>query len=373
MVKRIGFVINPVAGVGGKVGLKGSDGADTLAAALALGAKPESAAKAKITLAAIRDSGEPVEVITYPGEMGEDAARECGLAVTVLGSIDKGKTTAVDTMHAVTDFRDAGVDLILFAGGDGTARNVLDAVGSSIPVVGIPAGVKIHSAVYAINPKTAGELIVQYLQGKITQYREAEVMDIDEDLFRANVLDAKLYGYLHIPNKRDMVQNLKSGRGYNEQASMEILANFIVDNMLGDTLYIVGPGSTMRPVMEKLGLKNTLLGVDLVYNRQLVKNDATESDILAAIDKYGPAKIVVTVIGGQGYVFGRGNQQISADVITRVGKDNVIIAASKDKMISLMGKKLYVDTGNESVNQTLRGYYKIITGYGEYVIFQVTD
>jgi len=372
-MKKIGFILNPIAGIGGKVGLKGSDGLDTLAKALALGAKPESSNKAKVALQIVSDSGEEVEIITYPGEMGEDVALECGLKVSVVGSIDKGRTTADDTMHAAQDFKEAGADIILFAGGDGTARNVMDAVGLSIPAIGIPAGCKIHSAVYAINPKTAGELIVQYLKGKIKDNREAEVMDINEDLFRQNILEAKLYGYLNIPNERKMVQNLKSGRGYSEKGSIEMLSNYIAENLIENTLYIMGPGSTMRSVMEKLNLDNTLLGVDLVYNREIIKNDVTEHDILDALEKYNTAKIIVTVIGGQGYIFGRGNQQISADVISMVGRQNIIITASKDKMISLMGCKLYIDTGVESVNKDLCGYYKVITGYEDYVMFEATD
>jgi len=372
-MKKIGFILNPIAGIGGKVGLKGSDGQETLAKALALGAKPESAAKAKVALDIIKNSGEEAEIITYPGEMGEDLARECGFKVSVIGDISKGHTTADDTIHAAKDLKDAGADIILFAGGDGTARNIMDSVGLSIPAIGIPAGCKIHSAVYALNPKNAGELISQYLKGKIKDNREAEVMDINEDLFRQNILEAKLYGYLNIPNERKMVQNLKSGRGYSEQSSIDMLSNYLSNTLTGDILYIIGPGSTTRAIMEKMGLDNTLLGVDLVYDRRVIKNDATEKDILEALDKYQKAKIIVTVIGGQGYIFGRGNQQISADVITKVGTENIIIAASKDKMISLFGCKLYVDTGVESVNKALCGYYKIVTGYEDYVMFQVTD
>ena len=372
-MKKIGFILNPIAGIGGKVGLKGSDGPDTLAKALALGAKPESASKAKVALEIIKNSGEEVEIITYPGEMGEEIARECGLKVSVVGNIHSGQTTPDDTIHAAREIKEAGADIILFAGGDGTARNVMDAVQVTIPAIGIPAGCKIHSAVYAINPKTAGELIVEFLKGKIKNSREAEVMDINEDLFRENIVEAKLYGYLSIPDERKMVQNLKSGRGYSEEGSIEMLSNYITEYLLEDTLYIMGPGSTIRTVKEKIGPDSTLLGVDLVYNREIIARDVTEKDILEALEKYKQAKIIVTVIGGQGYVFGRGNQQISASVISKVGKENITIAASKDKMHSLMGCKLYVDTGDESVNQLLCGYYKVITGYEDYVMFQATD
>lgn len=368
---KIGLIINPVAGIGGKVGLKGSDGAETQRRALCLGAKPESNNKAKIMLGELACVREEVEILTYPGEMGEDAAKSCGLKTQVFGAIQAGGTTPEDTAQAAHDLAEAGAEIILFAGGDGTARNILDAVGVSIPVLGIPAGCKIHSAVYALNPKRAGELALKYVHGGIKEYREAEVMDIDEDLFRQDIVQARLYGYLRIPAERALVQNMKSGRGASEHVLAAQMAQYVADTMEPDTLYIVGPGSTTRGIMEKLGLKNTLLGVDLVYNRALIANDATEGDILFALEKYPNARIIITVIGGQGYVFGRGNQQISANVIRRVGKENIMIVASKDKMLSLIGTSLYVDTGDEEINKTMCGYYKITTGYEDYIMFKV--
>jgi len=371
---KLGFIVNPIAGIGGRVGLKGSDGAETLSRALAMGAQPESGKKAAVALDKIRDlAGDQIDLYTYPGAMGEDVAAACGVPARVLGSPAAGSTTPEDTVRAAVDLREAGVDLILFAGGDGTARNILDAVGTSVPVLGIPAGCKIHSAVYALNPRIAGELAARYARGQVRETREAEVMDIDEDLFRCNILDAKLYGYLKVPHERSMVQNLKSGRGHSESTSVGMLANYIADTLLPDTLYIVAPGSTTKRIMEAMGLPGTLLGVDLVYNKAILVNDAAERDILAQLDRYPKAKIIVTVIGGQGYVFGRGNQQISAEVLRRVGKENIIIAASKDKMLSLFGKELYVDTGDEAVNAMLRGYYKVVTGYEDYIMFRVTD
>ncbi len=371
-MKKLGFIVNPVAGIGGKVGLKGSDGAETLAKALALGAKPESAQKAKVTLEVMKEVADQLEIYTYPGEMGADIVEACGMKAHILGHIQPGATTPEDTMRAAQELRDANLDLILFAGGDGTARNIMDAVGESIPVLGIPAGCKIHSAVYAVNPRTAGELMTQFVQGKVKETREAEVMDIDEDLFRQGIVQARLYGYLRVPNERKMVQNLKSGKGFSESASVEMMANYIADTLEPDTLYIIGPGSTTRAIMEKINLPNTLLGVDLIYNRELVASDVTEKQILAALAQYDKVKIVVTIIGGQGYLFGRGNQQISAEVITRVGKENIIIVAAKNKMLELFGQNLYVDTGNEEVNKMLTGYYRIVVGYEDYTMFKVT-
>lgn len=372
-MKRLGFIVNPVAGIGGKVGLKGSDGLETLEKALELGAVPESGKKALVTMAALKEVAGELEIYTCPGEMGADVCAQAGLEATVVGEIASGKTTPEDTIRAAQSLRDLNLDLILFAGGDGTARNIMDAVGTSVTVLGIPTGCKIHSGVYALNPRTAGMLMAQFAQGKVQETKEAEVMDIDEELFRQGVVQARLYGYLKIPNERKMVQNLKSGRGYSESASIDMVSNYIADCMKDGVLYIVGTGSTTAAIMKKLALPNTLLGVDLVYNHEVIASDCTEREILAALDQYGRAKIVVTVIGGQGYIFGRGNQQISAEVIRRVGKENIIVAASRDKILSLFGQSLYVDTGNEEVNRMLRGYIRVIVGYEDATMLPLSD
>lgn len=372
MAKKIGIIINPIAGMGGRVGLKGSDGEEILAKALELGAKPECPNKAVVAISQLKEFNEEIlEIYTYPDEMGEDEVRDCGLEPIVIGKIHSGHTKPADTVRAAKDMYEIGVDLILFAGGDGTARNILDAVGDKVAVLGVPGGCKIHSAVYAINPKTAGRLVLDYLQGKVKDLKESEVMDIDEDAFREGALRAKLYGYMKVPNEKRMVQNLKSGRGYGEEAALDLVARYISANLEKDVLYIMGTGSTVRGVMNKLGLKNTLLGVDLVYNNQVIANDVNESTILMYLEKYDKARIVITVIGGQGYLFGRGNQQLSPKVIRIVGLDKIIIIATKNKMFSMFGQPLLVDTGDEKLDEELSGYSRVIVGYGESVIFKV--
>jgi predicted polyphosphate/ATP-dependent NAD kinase len=363
--------------MGGRVGLKGSDGRETLALARKLGAVPECPQKAAVALGRLTDLKESFEIITYPASMGEETAKMAGLVPTVIGSIDPEETTAEDTIRAAREMKAAGVDLILFAGGDGTARNIFDALGEErIAVLGIPGGCKIHSAVYAINPKTAGDLVVQYLQGKVTDLKVSEVMDIDEEAFRQGIVTARLYGYLHVPNEMRMVQNMKSGRGYSEEAALEYLTRYMADIMEEDVLYIVGTGSTTKKILTQLGEDGTLLGVDLVYGRKIVAKDVNERQILDYLENCdcsnGRVKMIVTVIGGQGYVFGRGNQQLSPAVIRRVGLKNIIIAASKPKMLSLFGKSLLVDTGDEELNQELCGYKKVHVGYEDSVIFKVT-
>ncbi len=375
-MKRIGLIVNPIAGMGGRVGLKGSDGKETLELARKLGAVPECPGKALTALKQIKNNfNGDVRIITYAAIMGEHEALDAGFQPQVIGEINAEETSAEDTIQAAKDLRDAGVDLIFFAGGDGTARNIFDALGEEkIAVLGIPGGCKIHSAVYAINPKTAGDLVVQYLEGKVKDLKVAEVMDIDEEAFRKNIVTAKLYGYLYVPNEKRMVQNMKSGRGYSEEAAVDQLSRYFADNMDPDTFYIVGTGSTTKKILDKLGEDGTLLGVDLVHRRKIVEKDVNERGILDFLaTSNGNVKMIVTVIGGQGYIFGRGNQQLSPDVIRRVGLDNIIIAASKPKMFSLFGKPLLVDTGDEELNEELSGYRRVYVGYEDSVMFKVTS
>ena len=369
-MKKLGLIINPIAGMGGKVGLKGTDGPAILQKARELGAVPEAPRKALAALQVIAAAGEQIEIITYPGEMGENEAWASGFKPVVVGSMHKRVTTAKDTEKAAREMLNRGVDLLLFAGGDGTARDIYKAIKDQLLVVGIPAGVKIHSAVYATNPRSAGELALQYLQGKELPIREAEVMDIDEAAFRAGRVSAKLYGYLKVPYERRLIQSLKMGWEGGEETSLAAIAEHVLENMEEDVLYVIGPGTSTRPLMEKLGLKNTLLGVDVIFNKQLLASDVHEKQLLALI-KGKKTKIIVTVIGGQGYVFGRGNQQISSEVLQQVGKTNIIVLASKNKMLSLAGKPLLVDTGDDAVNNHLQGYIRVITGYKEELIYKI--
>jgi predicted polyphosphate/ATP-dependent NAD kinase len=380
--KRLGLIVNPVAGIGGRVGLKGSDGAEMQEKALALGAVPQSLNRAIQALERIT-SIDDLEVITYPGEMGKDAARACGFAPTVIGigSITQGETTPEDTRNAAREMLQLNVSLLLFAGGDGTARDIYDAVGESLPTLGIPAGVKIHSAVYATNPVNAGALAALFLQGRVSGLRAAEVMDIDEEAFRRGIVSAKLYGYLKVPFQRRLVQSVKTPSGPGEEASLQAIAYAVVDEMEDDCLYVIGPGTTTRAITSRLGLNKTLIGVDVVCTGErreggegggakLVAADVNESQLLKLVEGRS-AKIIVTPIGGQGYIFGRGNQQISPQVIKRVGKENIVVVSTAGKIHSLGGRPLLVDTGDRAVDRMLRGYVKVVTGYKERIVYRM--
>lgn len=360
---KLGFIVNPIAGMGGRVGLKGTDGKEVLERARSLGAIPESPEKAKKALTVLLPLKDDLKVYTYPGNMGEEEAREVGFEPIVL-EVGKQEFGAEDTEEAARTMVEMGIDIILFAGGDGTARNIYNAIGTKVPVIGIPAGVKIHSAVYASHPKAAGEIVLKYLQDEHIETKEAEVMDIDEEAFREGTVTARLYGYMRIPLEPELIQTTKSGGIGSEEEALDGISDRIIEEMEEepDVFYIIGSGTSTRPIMEKLGLPNTLLGIDIVKNKKLVASDVNEKGILDIIGD-NKAKIVVTVIGGQGYIFGRGNQQISSEVIKKVGKNNIRIIASKNKILSLEGRPLLVDTGNEETNNMFNGYMKVLMTY----------
>ena len=367
---RLGLIVNPIAGIGGRVGLKGSDGAEIQRQALELGAVRRSPDRAIQALRRI-EPRDDLEIVTYPGEMGEDAARTCGFAPTVIGCIQPGETTAEDTERAARDMLQLNVALLLFAGGDGTARDITNAVGERLPVLGVPAGVKIHSAVFGASPRSAGDLASRYLEGSVSRLREAEVMDIDEEGVRRGVVSARLYGYLRIPFRRRLLQGLKTPSSPGEEAAMAAIAADVVTHMEDGWRYVIGPGTTTRAITARLGLSKTLIGVDVVADGRLMAVDVNESQLLDLIDGRR-AKIVVTPIGGQGFIFGRGNQQISPAVIEKVGRENIIVVGTTGKIHRLRGRPLRVDTGDPKVDEMLSGYIRVATGYQEQIVYRVS-
>ncbi len=367
---RAGLIINPMAGLGGRVGLKGSDGPTIQQRALSLGAFPEAESRAVAALEPLRPLADRLEWITYPGEMGESALRACGLNPLVVGSIRSGATTGEDTRRAVREIIGAGARLLLFAGGDGTARDVHDALAHPHPVLGIPAGVKMHSAAFARTPATAGELARRFLAGGPMRLREVEVVDLDEEQLRDGLAAPRLYGVLSVPYEASLVQGAKAFGGGSDDAVQLEIGRRIVDQMEGGCVYAVGPGTTTRAIARCLGLPKTLIGVDLVADRKLLRADANEKQILEAL-RYRSAKIVIAPIGGQGCILGRGNQQLSAAVIRKVGRSNIIVAGTPAKIQALGGRPLWVDTGDPELDRMLSGYVRIIAGCGQDIIYRV--
>jgi predicted polyphosphate/ATP-dependent NAD kinase len=302
--------------------------------------------------------------------MGENVATACGFQPKCVGSLVGDQTSPKDTQTAAKAMVDVGVNLLLFAGGDGTARDIYSAVGGRLLVLGIPTGVKMHSAVHACNPLRAGDLAAAFLSGRVKQIRSAEVMDIDEAKYREGTVTAELYGYLNIPFESRFVQRMKFSSPASERVNQEAIAADIIESMAPQTLYLIGPGTTTRPIMESLGLDFTLLGVDAVYDKNLIGKDLNEVGILNIFGDYS-AKLIVTPIGGQGYLFGRGNQQLSPTVIRRVGIKNIIVVATQNKINYLTGCPLLVDTGDEDLNQYLHGFIKVVVGYHRKAMYKI--
>jgi len=376
---KLGFIINPIAGLGGRVGLKGTDG--MAEKAIALGARPLASQKAARALESLKEASdlyssgqsqpgkEGLLILTPPGPMGEEIVRAAGFSPLVLDMPLAKTTSGADTIAAVQKIQALGADILLFVGGDGTARDVCAALGESLPVIGVPAGVKIHSPVFATTPETAGQLAQLFLDKKCRVCAQ-EVLDIDEDAYRKGRVSTRLYGYLKVPDMGRRIQSRKAGTPLSQEASQNLIALAMIDAMEAATFYLVGPGSTTRPILSNLNLAHSLLGVDVVQNRQLIKKDASEKQILEII-KDRPFKIIITPIGGQGYLFGRGNHQISPEIIQRAGKENIRVGATLEKIGTLKGEPFLVDTGDKKTDQMLKGYIRVVTGYRQEMIYPV--
>lgn len=379
---KLGFIINPIAGIGGSVALKGSDGEGIAEKALALGATAKANERASIALEVLLPYKDKIIIYTASGLMGEQCAKALGFKVEVVYNTDSDKTSAQDTQNAVIELLklkyEQEIDILLFAGGDGTARNISDQVGDNFPVLGIPAGCKIHSGVYAITPKAAGRVVELMFTGQLVTLTEADVMDIDERLFRQGVVKAKRYGEMQIPSELRYVQAVKSGGKESDELVLQDIAAHVIEHM-DDELFIIGSGSTTAFLMEELSLDNTLLGVDLVKGHSLIANDLTEHELWSHIEKNNSSsnkdgiKLVITLIGGQGHILGRGNQQLSPRVLRAIGKENIMVIATKTKLEALNSRPLISDTGDAELDQIMSGFIPVITGYKDQVLYPVAS
>jgi predicted polyphosphate/ATP-dependent NAD kinase len=351
--KSIGFIVNPVAGMGGAVGLKGTDGKIILNKAISLGAKPMAPQRAETFLAELVQAKKNLKLMVGAGGMGEAEAKKCSFSFDVQGE-SKKETSSADTQCTAKAMVESGVDLLVFCGGDGTARDIQKAIGLKVPVLGVPTGVKMHSAVFAVNPQAAARVAMNYLWSGLP-LREAEVMDVDEQAFREGRLSAELYGYVLSPFEPHLIQGnkLESPMTENEVRNQAAIAVYVIEEMKPDIIYVTGPGTTTRTIADLLDQKKTLLGVDLFLGKKIIASDVNEKQILAAT-KGKVTKIIVTPIGGQGFIFGRGNQQISSQVIRQVGLDNIVVVATKSKLDRL--RSLRVDTGDLALDRELSAH-----------------
>ena len=358
---RLGLIVNPIAGMGGRVGLKGTDGADVLARAQRLGAVPDAEERADRALARLERQGADVVVVTAAGAMGADIAARHPFATEVVGPgrRDDETTTAADTRAAAADLVSREVDLILFAGGDGTARDIHDVVGESVPILGVPTGVKMHSGVFAGTPEAAGDVAASFIASTPPRpVRQADVLDIDEEAVRCGTISTRLYGAACVPDDRLRVPGAKQSAPPSDEVALDAVCAEVADELDPRRIYVLGPGTTTRRVMRHLGLPKTLLGVDAVRAGRLLGADLGEHELLDLIGEE-PATVVIGVVGGQGALLGRGNQQISPAVLRRVGAENIEVIAGLRKLLELQPAVLHVDTGDPELDQLLCGYRRV--------------
>lgn len=370
---KMGFIVNPIAGMGGRVGLKGTDGVSKKA--VAMGAEPIAPVRAVEFLKKMKQLPvKPrIDILTCPSIMGEAEVKSAGLSAKVLKMRLGFETTAEDTKLAVKLMLASKVDLIVFVGGDGTARDILDAMKglSETPVLGVPSGVKMYSGIFAVNPLDAAEIVEAFAK-ETTEMMDFEIIDVDETAVRSDRFSMRLYGLLKGPFVPMLIQGSKqvSPETVDEHENQTAVSRFIIEEMNPKGTYILGPGTTIKRLADLLGIEKTLLGIDIYKNGTVIK-DVNEKKILQEIKDWQNTWIVLSPIGRQGMLLGRGNQQISPEIIKRVGKEKIIVGATKSKIRGVEGGILRVDTGDMKVDASLRGYIKVATDYREWRLMRV--
>lgn len=346
---RLGFVVNPIAGMGGRVGLKGTDG--MLEEARERGAEPRAPERAREAIAAFVEREPDAEIFAAGAPMGADAVRDAGVEPTVVHepAASLTETDANDTREAVDAFLDRGVDLVLFVGGDGTAvdvASVLEAADGETPMLGVPAGVKIYSAVFGVTPADAGRVAATY-----DDVARREVNDIDEEAYREGTVRTELKAVVPVPVTRAVQSGKQLASG-----SVETLAAGFARGIEEGRTYVFGPGGTVGAIQDELDAESSPLGVDVWRDGETLALDAPESEIIETMAD--PATVVVSPIGGQGFIFGRGNHQLSPAVLERA--DEIAVVASGAKLDGL--DVLRVDTDDPELDESLRGWMEVQTG-----------
>jgi predicted polyphosphate/ATP-dependent NAD kinase len=370
---RLGLIVNPIAGMGGKVGLKGTD--NVLERAIAKGATPVAPTRATEFLNKLKRNitEETIELITCPGVMGEKEAKDAGFPVKLLPMKIGTITTAQHTKTAVDLLAAANADLIVFVGGDGTAKDIFDAMQGcrQTPVLGVPSGVKMYSGIFAVNPSDAVEVVLACTRGQ-AEITELEIMDSDEKAIRDDVFAVKLHGFLQGPFLPARIQGSKqvSPETDDEVDNQKAIARFILEQVPNNATWILGPGTTVRRIAELLGMKKTVLGVDIYKGKKAIL-DVDEKSILKEVTDWENTWIVLSPIGRQGILLGRGNLQISPKILKRVAKERIVVAATKSKLQNIDGNVLRVDTGDTETDIMLKGYIRVVTDYREWRLMQV--
>lgn len=379
MRRLAGLLVNPIAGMGGRVGLHGSDGAQRLDEALRRGAIPVTPARALRALRrlASRPNLEGADFLAAPGTMGAEVAARSGLRARVLDVAIGPITTSADTLNVARAMAASGVELIVFAGGDGTAADVVRAVGQTVPVLGVPSGVKMRSGVFASTPEAAGDLAADFLTVADSamsprRLKLVDIVDAEEGGVPGDPLASVLRGVALVPDLGDhRLVGTKSSATLGSRAELDALAEAVASEVACGTLHLFGPGSTTARVLVALGIEATPLGVDAVVNGEVVGKDLSEDEIVALMDRFPHTRLVLGVIGGQGVLLGRGNQQLGPRVFCRLSPDDVTIVSSAEKLAALDPPLLRVDVGDDAPYSWADGYRRVRVGPRRYMMMRV--
>lgn len=365
---KVGLIINPYAGVGGPLAYKGSDNIPLATKVDLAHARAEE--RAQQTLLLLTSLKDRIEFFTVQGAMGSSTLDALSLSYTNVFKPEYPCSSA-DTLRAVNAFIAANVDIVVFVGGDGTARDVHSALGQTLPALGIPAGVKMHSGVFAINPQAAAQVLTLLIEGHVVAIAEAEVRDLDEEALRAGRVKTRYYGELKVPFDPRFVQQMKCAGPDNEELTQEDIAAEFIENADPKITYIFGPGSTTTAIVRALGFEKTLLGFDAIRDGELVAQDLDANAIDDLMQKFA-VKAVITATPSQGILLGRGNQQLTPKVLRKLTKDGLVVVATSQKLNALEGRPLFIDTGDVALDDELSGFIEVISGYQIRSLYRVS-
>jgi len=378
------LLLNPLAGIGGAVGLKGSDGIELQALAKQRSGTPQAAMRTQVFLQQLNtllgSQTEQIQWFTWAEEMGASALAQAGLDAQVLGR-SEGPSSGHDSQVAASTLSAEGIDLLVFAGGDGTARDVLLGVNAQTTVLGLPSGVKMHSGVFAISPAAAAEVVAALAVGGLVGRMAREVRDYvpinkskdDDSLQAPRAVGTQHFGDLWVPESSGFLQQMKIGGMEDESLVVAEITNYMLDEFGADQerAYIFGPGSTCLSIKQAFGIEGTLLGCDVLLPGGDILLDQTAADLLA-LSQTQRQHLIMSFTRNQGFLFGRGNQQITAELIRQLsGPDDITIVGSRTKLASLDSRALLVDTGDAELDQELSRVYPILTGYDEFLLYRV--
>ena len=378
-----GLVLNPLAGMGGPAALKGSDAASTTEIAISRGVEAKAADRLRAVLVGLKDlvlQGRlaSVSFLCAGGQMGGDICSEFADVFDIEVLFQPPELTrADDTRAAAAEIMKRSIDILLFVGGDGTARDIYTVIGDQQCALGIPAGVKMHSGVFAVTPKAVVSVVESMASHRLVSARMADVRDIDEDAFAKGLVKTQHFGEMLIPDDQLLVQSVKCSGMLDDELMLEELCSFMSEELEDDTLYVLGSGGTLQHLKEMIGLEQpTLLGVDVCFfdgvNVTLIANDVHEAQLFELLQQYPRVKVILSVIGGQGIVLGRGNQQISPRVLRQAGLGNLQFISTQEKIRALNGRALHVDSGCDELDRQLSGFHKIICGYDDALMYEIS-